>query len=152
MADVMMTSEQLKEHIPHRYPFLFIDAVTEMEAGEWAEGYKMVTANEWFFPGHFPGEPILPGVIMVEALAQLAAVCFLAEEGQEADLGVFTGLDGIKFRRLVQPGERLDLRIEKERQRGPFVRVTARASVDDETAVQGSMSFSLLAGDERDDD
>ncbi len=150
MPEVKMTSEQIKQYIPHRHPFLFLDAVTGIEPGEWAEGYKMVTFGEWFFPGHFPGNPLLPGVIMVEALAQLAAVCFLAEEDQEAKLGVFTGLDRIKFRRLVRPGDRLDLRIESDRRRGAFVRVTARASVDGETAVEGIMSFSLLEEESRD--
>ena len=141
--DRRMGLEDIKKCIPHRYPFLFIDTVTAMEPGEWAEGYKMVSGNEWFFPGHFPGLPLLPGVISVEALAQLAAVCFL-QDAPGNTVGVFSGLDGVKFRRPVRPGDRLDLRIELVRRRGPFVRVKARASVQDDTAVEGTMSFTLL--------
>ncbi len=141
--DRRMDLEDIKECIPHRYPFLFIDAVTAIEPGEWAQGYKMVSGNEWFFPGHFPGLPLLPGVISVEALAQLAAVCFL-QDAPDDTVGVFSGLDGVKFRRPVRPGDRLDLRIDLVRRRGPFVRVKARASVGEETAVEGTMSFTLL--------
>ncbi|MFO8060099.1 MAG: 3-hydroxyacyl-ACP dehydratase FabZ [Bacillota bacterium] len=144
MSDAVMYSEEIKRHIPHRHPFLFVDVVTDLKPGERAEGFKLVTHNEWFFPGHFPDRPILPGVLSVEALAQLAGICF---SGGEGGLGVLTGLDGLKFRRQVRPGERLDLQVELDRRRGPFVRVRARASVDGETAVEGVISFSLVTED-----
>jgi len=147
MSEVMRTKE-IEKYIPHRYPFLFVDAVTLLEPGESARGYKMVSRNEWFFEGHFPEKPLMPGVIMVEALAQLCAVCFLSEEEEDASIGVFTGLDGVRFRRPVRPGERLDLQVKLERRRGPFVKVSARASVDDATAAEGTMSFSLVSDDE----
>ena len=143
MSDLVMGSEEIKKHIPHRPPFLFVDGVTELEPGASAEGFKLVTNNEWFFTGHFPGMPIFPGVLATEALAQLGGICF---SGGDGGLGVLTGLDGLKFRRQVEPGDRLDLRVELDRRRGPFVRVRVRASVGGETAVEGTLSFSLVAG------
>src|SRR5271167_863421 len=100
---------QIKELIPHRYPFLLVDRVSFVEPGKKAIGYKNLTANEQFFEGHFPFKPIMPGVLMVEALAQLGCICLLSLDELKGSLGVFTGIDGMKFRTMVQPGDRLDM-------------------------------------------
>ena len=140
-----LRSAEIRALIPHRYPFLLLDAVTAFDAGEWAEGYKMISENEAVFQGHFPDRPIFPGVLIIEALAQLAAVCFAAEKQESDGLGVFAGMDRVKFRRKVLPGDRLDLRIETTRRRGPFVRVEAQAWVDDERVAEGQLSFTFLS-------
>src|ERR1700733_843555 len=112
--------QQIKEIIPHRYPFLLVDRVTSYEVGLRATGYKNLTANEEFFQGHFPFKPIMPGVLMVEALAQLGCIAILTKDEFKGSLGVLTGIDGIKFRAMVTPGDRLDLSVELIKMRGPL--------------------------------
>lgn len=102
---------QIKELLPHRYPFLLVDRVLEMEAGVRAVGYKNLTANEEFFNGHFPFKPIMPGVLMLEALAQLGCLCVLSRDEYKGSLMVFAGVDNVKFRTMVVPGDRLDMEI-----------------------------------------
>jgi len=145
-----LQSEEINEYIPHRHPFAFVDGVTAVKPGQWAEGYKLVSRGEWYFPGHFPDRPLLPGVIMLETLAQLAAVCFSPrwEDSSSNEIGVFTGMDEVRFRRPVRPGDRLQLKIKLQRRRASFVRVEAEASVDGETAVSGTLSFALVDQEE----
>jgi 3-hydroxyacyl-[acyl-carrier-protein] dehydratase len=127
--------------LPHRYPFLLVDRVVELEPGVRAVGIKSVSANEPQFTGHFPGRPIMPGVLMVEALAQTAGVAVLTLDEYRGKLGLFAGIDDCRFRRLVQPGDTLRLEVTVEKLRGMFGRVRAVASVDGEPAVEGTLSI-----------
>src|SRR5579884_1727264 len=115
-----MDINQIKSLLPHRYPFLLVDRVTSVDPGRAATGYKNLTANEQFFEGHFPFKPMMPGVLMVEALAQLACIAILVKPEYSQKLGVFTGIDGFKFRRMVIPGDRLDMEVELLKMRGPL--------------------------------
>src|SRR5579883_2503241 len=124
----------IKELLPHRYPFLLVDRITYIEPGVRAVGYKNMTANEQFFEGHFPFKPIMPGVLMVEALAQLACVAILVKDEYKDTLGVFTGIDGFKFRSMVEPGDRLDLEVELLKMKGPVGKLKGTAKVGDKIA------------------
>ncbi|MBZ0187476.1 MAG: 3-hydroxyacyl-ACP dehydratase FabZ, partial [Candidatus Obscuribacterales bacterium] len=124
-----LTLNQIKELIPHRYPFLLVDRVTEYEPGQSAKGYKNLTANEPFFQGHFPFRAIMPGVLMVEALAQLGCISILTKPEFREKLGVFAGIDGFKFRSMVEPGDRLDMEVELLKMKGPIGKMKAIARV-----------------------
>jgi|SRR5262249_17891629 len=139
-----MDIRQIKELLPHRYPFLLVDRITYLEPGQKALGFKNLTANEQFFEGHFPFRPVMPGVLMVEALAQLACVTILVKDEYKGCLGVFTGIDGFKFRNMVVPGDRLDLEVELIKIRGPLGRVKCVAKVGDKIACEGEFSFALV--------
>ncbi|MCA9816037.1 MAG: 3-hydroxyacyl-ACP dehydratase FabZ [Cyanobacteriota/Melainabacteria group bacterium] len=136
--------QQIKELLPHRYPFLLVDRVLEVDPGKSAKGFKNLTANEPFFQGHFPFRGIMPGVLMVEALAQLASITILVKEEFKGSLGVFTGIDGFKFRTMVEPGDRLDLEVELLKMRGPLGKLRGVARVDGKVAAEGEISFSIL--------
>ncbi len=127
--------------IPHRYPFLMVDRIVELDAGKRAVGIKQVTANEPQFTGHFPGRPIMPGVLMVEALAQTAGVCVMSLDEYRGKLGLFAGIDECRFRRMVVPGDALRLEVTVEKLRGMFGRVRGVASVDGEVAVEATLSI-----------
>jgi len=127
--------------IPHRYPFLLIDRVIELEPGKRVVAIKNVTTNEPQFTGHFPGRPIMPGVLMVEALAQAGAVAVLSLPEYHGKLALFAGIDNCRFRRTVLPGDQLVLKVELEKLRGMFGRARAVASVDGEIAVEATISF-----------
>ena len=127
--------------IPHRDPFLFLDEVLELEPGVRVVARKRVTGDEWFFPGHFPGRPIMPGVIMVEALAQAGAVAVLSEEENRGKIALFAGIDDVRFKRIVEPGDELTLSCEIESVRGPIGRGRVVARVGDELAVRGTLTF-----------
>ncbi|MGZ6256030.1 MAG: 3-hydroxyacyl-ACP dehydratase FabZ [Candidatus Limnocylindria bacterium] len=127
--------------IPHRYPFLLIDRVVELEPGKHVVATKSVTANEPQFTGHFPGRPIMPGVLMVEALAQAGAVAVLSLPEYRGKLALFAGIDECRFRRTVLPGDELRLEVTLEKLRGVFGRGRGVASVDGEVAVEATISF-----------
>ena len=138
--------------LPHRYPFLLVDRVVELEPGRHAVGIKQVTANEPQFTGHFPGRPIMPGVLMVEALAQTAGVAILTLDEYRGKMGLFAGIDECRFRRMVVPGDTLRMEITVEKLRGMFGRVKATATVDGEVAVEATLSIIIprdqsVAGD-----
>jgi len=118
--------------IPHRDPFLFLDEVIELEPGKRVVARKRVRPDEWFFPGHFPGRPIMPGVIMVEALAQAGAVAVLSLEENRGKLALFAGIDDVRFKRIVEPGDELTLTCEVEAVRGPIGKGRVEARVGDE--------------------
>jgi 3-hydroxyacyl-[acyl-carrier-protein] dehydratase len=135
---------KIMETIPHRYPFLLVDRIIELDPGQRAVGIKNVSANEWFFEGHFPGNPIMPGVLQIEALAQVGAVAALTSEQHQGKLGLFAGIDKVRFRRQVIPGDQLRLEVEMTRIRGPIGKAKATASVNGETAAEGELTFALV--------
>ncbi|MCD5413426.1 MAG: 3-hydroxyacyl-ACP dehydratase FabZ [Clostridiales bacterium] len=134
----------IKEIIPHRYPFLLIDKIIEMNSGKSAIGQKNVSYNEPFFEGHFPDKPIMPGVLIVEALAQLAAVTCMSLDENKGKLGVFTGIDKCKFRRQVVPGDILKLEIEMTTLRRGIGKAEAKAYVDGELACSAMLTFAII--------
>lgn len=137
----MLNINEIKQIIPHREPFLLIDRIDEMEAGVSAKGIKNVTYNEYFFRGHFPEEPVMPGVLIVEALAQTGAVSILSVESNKGKIAYFAGLDKVKFKRKVIPGDTLTLEVEITKQKGPVGIGTGIAKVGDEIAVSCELKF-----------
>jgi 3-hydroxyacyl-[acyl-carrier-protein] dehydratase len=127
--------------LPHREPFLLLDEILELEPGARVVARKTVRAEDC--NGHFPGNPLMPGVLMVEALAQAGAVAVLAEEENRGKLALFAGIDDLRFKRLVRPGEELTLTCELEQVRGPIGRGKARATVGGELAVRGTLTFAV---------
>jgi 3-hydroxyacyl-[acyl-carrier-protein] dehydratase len=135
--------------LPHRFPFLLVDRVLEVSAdGKRAVCLKNVTINEPFFQGHFPDFPIMPGVLVVEALAQAAAAGLLGSASAEGKIGLLAGLDGFRFRRPVRPGDQLRLEVELTRLRGPVGKVSARATVDGDLVKEGEITFALADASE----
>jgi 3-hydroxyacyl-[acyl-carrier-protein] dehydratase len=150
-----LEAAEIMRILPHRYPFLLVDRVVELEPGKRAVGMKQVTANEPQFTGHFPGRPIMPGVLMVEALAQTAGIAVLTLDEYRGKLGLFAGIDECRFRRLVVPGDALRLEVTVEKLRGMFGRVKAVASVDGDIAVEATLSIIIprdqeIGGDQAD--
>jgi len=127
--------------LPHRYPVLLVDRIVELEPGKRVVGIKSVTANEPQFTGHFPERPIMPGVLMVEALAQTGAVAVLTLPEYRGKLVLFAGIDECRFRRTVLPGDTLRMEVTVEKLRGMFGRARAVATVDGEPAVEATISF-----------
>ena len=134
---------EIEQIIPHREPFLLIDEVLELVAGARAVARKRVREDEWYLRGHFPGRPVMPGVLIVEALAQTGAVAVLAEEENRGRLALFAGIDDVRFKRVVEPGDELELRCELERARGPIGRGKATAHVDGELAARATLTFAV---------
>ncbi|TYR81527.1 3-hydroxyacyl-ACP dehydratase FabZ [Priestia megaterium] len=140
----MLTTEQIKGIIPHRYPFLLVDRILEVEEGKRAVGIKNVTANEEFFNGHFPDYPVMPGVLIVEALAQVSAVVMLMKGENKGKLGLFAGIDNCRFKKQVRPGDQLRLEVEMTRVRGLIAKAHAVATVDGEIACEADVTFALF--------
>jgi 3-hydroxyacyl-[acyl-carrier-protein] dehydratase len=132
---------EIEQILPHRDPFLLLDEVVELEPGARVVARKRVTDEDC--AGHFPGNPIMPGVKMVEALAQAGAVAVLSEEANRGKLALFAGIDDVRFKRIVRPGEELTLTCDLEAMRGPIGRGKARATVGDELAVRGTLTFAV---------
>ncbi len=137
-------ADQIEAIIPHRYPMLLVDRVLEIDEGKSAVAVKNVTANEWFFEGHFPGQKIMPGVLIVEALAQTAAVCLLKGVASGGKSPLFAGIENMRFRRPVRPGDQLRLEFTLEKMRGPVGKGQVRATVDGQVAAEGTISFALV--------
>jgi 3-hydroxyacyl-[acyl-carrier-protein] dehydratase len=135
--------QEIEEILPHRDPFLLLDEVVELEPGVRVVARKMVREDEWYLAGHFPGRPIMPGVLIVEAMAQTGAVAVLADEMNRGKLALFAGIDDVRFKRIVGPGDQLELTCELERVRGPVGRGKATATVDGELAARGTLTFAV---------
>ena len=132
---------EIREILPHRYPFLMVDRITDMEPGKYARGIKCVTANEAQFCGHFPEYPVMPGVLILEALAQTGGVAILYDEEYRGKIALFGGVKNCRFRREVMPGDVVELYCEITAVRGPAGFGKAVAKVDGETAVEAELSF-----------
>jgi 3-hydroxyacyl-[acyl-carrier-protein] dehydratase len=133
--------------LPHRDPFLLLDEVVELEPGVRVVARKLVREDEWYLAGHFPGRPIMPGVLMVEAMAQTGAVAVLSDEENRGKLALFAGIDDVRFKRLVVPGDELLLTCVLERVRGPVGRGKATAEVGGKLAVRGTLTFAVTEPD-----
>ena len=133
----------IRELIPHRYPFLLVDRVEELEPGVRAVGIKNVTQNEPFFQGHFPDYPVMPGVLIVEAMAQVGAVGVMTLEEYQGKLALFAGIDGVRFRRQVIPGDVLRMEIEISRLKGRIGRGKGSATVNGERACEAELMFAF---------
>ncbi|MFG6358831.1 MAG: 3-hydroxyacyl-ACP dehydratase FabZ [Acetatifactor sp.] len=137
------TAQEIMNIIPHRYPFLLIDTVEELEPGVRAVGKKCVSVNEPFFQGHFPGNPVMPGALIVEALAQVGAVAMLSQPDFKGRTAYFAGIDKARFRRKVVPGDVLLLETEIIKVKGPIGVGRAVAKVDGQVAAQAELTFSI---------
>lgn len=139
----MLNIEEIKDIIPHRYPFLLVDKILELEEGKRVVGLKNVTINEPFFQGHFPEYAVMPGVLIVEALAQVGAMAVLGMEENEGKLGFLAGIDKCRFKRQVRPGDQLKLTVEITRMRGPIGKGKGIATVDGEVACEAEIMFAI---------
>ena len=139
----MLTVKEIKEILPHRYPFLMIDRVEEVIKGKSAKGYKNVTINENFFNGHFPEYPVMPGVLILEALAQMGAVCILSMDDFKGKIGFLVGADKVRWKKQVMPGDKLELEIEIIKLRGRIGVGKGKATVDNQIVCEGEIMFAI---------
>lgn len=140
---MMLGIKEIQAIIPHRHPFLLIDSIEELEPGVRAVGHKCVTFNEPWFQGHFPQEPVMPGVLIVEALAQTGAVAILSVEENKGKTAYFGGMNHVKFKKKVVPGDKLCLECEIIKQKGPVGIGSAVATVDGKTVVSAELTFMI---------
>ena len=138
-----LDANQIQEIIPHRPPFLLVDKITDFVPGEWAKGIKAVTVNEPFFVGHFPQYRVMPGVLIIEALAQVGAVAILSLPENKGKLAFFGGIKNARFKKQVRPGDVLELSCELIERRGPIGFGKAVAKVDGKVAAQGELTFAV---------
>ncbi|WP_107950733.1 3-hydroxyacyl-ACP dehydratase FabZ [Lysinibacillus parviboronicapiens] len=139
----MLDTQNMKDVILHRYPFLLVDRILELEVGKRAIGIKNVTMNEEFFQGHFPNYPIMPGVLIVEALAQVSAIIMSTKEGNQGRLGLLAGIDNCRFKKQVIPGDQLRLEVELTRLKGPIGKGKGIATVDGELVCETELIFAF---------
>jgi 3-hydroxyacyl-[acyl-carrier-protein] dehydratase len=134
---------EIEAILPHREPFLLIDEVLVLEPGQRVVARKTVRADEWYLAGHFPGRPVMPGVLIVEAMAQTGAVALLSQEENRGRIALFAGIDDVRFKRIVEPGDELELECTLEVMRGPIGRGKATARVGGELAARGTLTFAV---------
>ena len=140
----MLNKEEIEKIIPQRDPFLMIDEVEEFVPGESAICYKNVNADEWYFKGHFPGNPIMPGVLITESLAQAGAIAILSMEENKGKNALFGGIDKMKFKKMVVPGDRLKLEVNVIKRKGPIGIGSAVATVDGKIVAKGELTFAVI--------
>ncbi len=140
----MLDINEIMERIPHRYPFLLVDKILEIEEGKRAVGLKNVTINEPFFQGHFPGYPVMPGALILESLAQVGAVAVLSLPENKGKLGMFVGVDKFKFKSQVKPGDTLQLEAEMLQMRMNIGKAKVKATVDGKMVAGGEISFAIV--------
>jgi len=144
VTTIVHSTSEIERLIPHRHPFLLVDRIVEYDAeAKRIVGEKGVTATEWFFAGHFPGLPVMPGVLQVEALAQTMAVYVAKQEGFGDRIGLFAGIDDVRFKRIVEPGDELLYECRLEAVRGPIGKGKATARVGDQLAARGTLTFAV---------
>lgn len=144
LTGIVLDINQIREIIPHRYPFLLIDRITDLVPAIKARGYKNVSTNEPFFQGHFPGNPIMPGVLIIEALAQLGCVSMLVKDEYKGMIGLFAGIDSARFKKPVIPGDKLDLYVELLKLKGPIGKFKGEAHVEGQLAVEAEILFAIV--------
>ncbi len=140
----MLNKEEIKKIIPQREPFLMVDEVEEFVPGKMAVAYKFVDENEWYFKGHFPGNPIMPGVLIAESLAQTGAVAILSMEENKGKNALFRGIDKMKFKKMVVPGDTLKLEVNIIKQKGPIGVGEGIATVNGNLAARGEFTFAVV--------
>jgi len=138
-----LNSDDIQKILPHRYPFLMVDKVTDFEPGKWARGIKCVSVNEMQFMGHFPEKHVMPGVLIIEALAQVGAIAVLSEEENKGKLAILGGIKNARFRYQVVPGDIIELECELTDRRGPFGFGKATARVGEKIAAEAELSFAI---------
>lgn len=143
MKKGQLSINEIKEILPHRYPFLLIDKIIDFEEDKTITGIKNVTVNEEFFNGHFPDHPVMPGVLIVEALAQAGAVLVLMKPENKGKIAFFAGIDKLRFKRQVVPGDQLKLEIEVIKLKSSVGKCSAKATVDGEVVCQGELMFMI---------
>ena len=143
-----MELKDIQKILPHRYPFILVDKILEMEPGKRAVGIKNVSGNEPFFQGHFPGYPVMPGVLIIEAMAQVGAVAALSLPGMEGKLALFAGIDGARFRRQVLPGDQLRLEVEVLKLKGRIGKSKGVATVNGELTAEAELLFAIIENKE----
>lgn len=144
----MLSVTEIQKILPHRYPFLLVDRIVELEPLKRAVGIKCVTANELFFQGHFPGHPVMPGVLLLEAMAQVGGVAMLFPDENRGKLALFAGIDNAKFRRPVVPGDQVRMVAEVTKLKGSIGKVFGQAFVEDQLAAEGEFLFALAQKNE----
>ena len=135
--------EEILNMLPHRYPFLLVDRITECVPAQYSKGYKNVSFNEPFFQGHFPDNPIMPGVLQIEALAQTAAPILMLVERYKGKLALFAGVENAKFKTIVRPGDRLDMETEIIKMKGPIAKCMGRSYVDGKLCTEAVMTVAV---------
>ena len=148
-AEGMLDIEGIKSVLPHRYPFLLVDRILEMDTGSRAVGLKNVTFNEEFFQGHFPGHSVMPGVLVLEAMAQVGGVLLLSLSRNRGKLAYFAGMDKVRFRKPVIPGDSMITEVQLIKAHGSIGKVRAVASVDNQVVAEGEFMFALVERDGR---
>ncbi|MBR2068613.1 MAG: 3-hydroxyacyl-ACP dehydratase FabZ [Candidatus Gastranaerophilales bacterium] len=143
ITPITMDYEQILKMLPHRYPFLLIDRITECIPGKYSKGYKNVSFNEPFFQGHFPENPIMPGVLQVEALAQTSAPILMTMDEYKGKLTLFAGIESAKFKNIVRPGDKLEMETELIKAKGPIAKCLGRSFVDGKLCTEAILTVAL---------
>jgi len=134
---------EIMTYLPHRYPFLLVDRITEFVPGKYSKGYKNLTMNEQFFQGHFPNNPIMPGVLQLEALAQTAAPILMTLDEYKGRLALFAGVNNVRFKNIVRPGDRFDMEIHLTKLKGPIAKCDAKGFVDGKLCVEAELTIAI---------